>query len=128
MPETPKTNSQQAQDAQTAANAAKATAEANKTAWQAEKERMKNWLKTNVGQNLDTGLNHLKDTLIDRAASARGVSTDYLQKSFDHLKTLTDDPNWTWDQSVVDAIATQQHVNERKNGTPAADNQSSPGT
>lgn len=121
MPETPKTNSQQAQDAQTAANDAKATAAANKTAWQAEKERMKNWLKTNVGSGIDASLSNLKDVIISKAGSARGVAVDYLQKTFDHLYALTDDP--TWQTNIADVVATQAHVDAVKNGLSEAENQ-----
>ena len=132
MPATPPTNAAQAQTALDAAttiynnihgnqNATDATKEINLTDWAAQKAAIVNWLKANVGSGIDGALSNLQDVVISRASAARGVAVDYLQKTFDDLYRLTNDP--TWQTQIADVVASQQHVTDKQNGLSGGNNQ-----
>ena len=129
---TPPTNAQMAMTALDAAteindnihgtqDATDPTKKIDLTDWAAQKAALKNWLKTNVGSGIDGAMSNLRDVVISRASAARGVAVDYLQKTFDDLYRMTNDP--TWDTQIADIVASQQHVDDKANGLSSGDNQ-----
>ena len=79
--------------AEEAALQARAASQNNKNGWFAEKESMINWLRQNVGSNINTPMSHLQDLIIKKSKETRETALNWFKESRIFLQYLEDPVN-----------------------------------
>ena len=74
-----------------AAAALRTAASNHKTTWASEKDAFINWLKVNVGQDINSSMNHLQDVIVNTTVDLWSTAKKYLKESKAFLN-YTNDP------------------------------------